>query len=95
MKNDIITFFDNTNDNAKFDEAKKNVFESFAESQGWIDINEVPDDMVWDEISAQNEADWKYFSNHLKKLLQEDYYLITGSCGRWYGPAVCGNLIKV
>lgn len=82
MKNDIITFFDNTNDYAKYDEAKQDVFNSFADSQGWIDISEVPNDMVWEEISNQNSADWEYFSEQLKRLLKEHYYIITGTNGR-------------
>ena len=94
MKNDIITFYDNTNDYAKYDEAKQDVFNSFADSQGWTDISEVPNNMVWDEISNQNNADWEYFTEHLKKLLKEHYYLITGTNGRWNGPAECGNFIK-
>ena len=94
MKNDIITFYDDTCDNAKFDEAKQDVFNSFADSQGWTDISEVPNDMVWTEIHDQNTADWEYFSEHLKRLLKEHYYLITGTCGRWNGTAECGNFIK-
>ena len=45
MKNDIITFFDNTDDYAKYDEAKQDVFNSFAESQGWTDIQKCP--TIW------------------------------------------------
>ena len=94
MKNEIITFYDDTDNYRKFDEIKKTVFESFRESQGWSKIDEVPDNMVWQEINDQNNADWEYFSEHLKKLLEEHYFLITGTCGRWNGPAECGNFIK-
>ena len=93
MKNTDIIFFDNTDDYSKYDEAEQAVYESFCESQDWTSINDVPADMVWDEISLQNEAEWKYFSDAFKRLLKKHTFLITGTCGRWNGPCEGGNFI--
>ena len=94
MKSTDIIFFDNTDSYSKYDEAEQAVYESFCESQDWTSINDVPADMVWDEISLQNEADWEYFTGAFIRLLEKYTFLITGTCGRWNGPAECGNFIK-
>lgn len=86
MKSTDIIFFDNTDDYSKYDNAKQAVYESFCECQDWTSINDVPADMVWDEISLQNEADWEYFTGAFKRLLEKYTLLITGTCGKWNGP---------
>ena len=93
MKNEAIIFFDNTDDYSKYGEAEQAVYESFRESQEWTSINDVPADMVWEEIAAQNEADWKYFTGAFKRLLEKHTFLVTGTCGRWIGPCEGGNFI--
>lgn len=70
MKSTDIIFFDNTDDYSKYDNAKQAVYESFCECQDWTSINDVPADMVWDEISLQNKADWEYFTGAFKRLLE-------------------------
>lgn len=94
MKNDEIVFYDSTNDYSKYNKAKQAVYESYSESQDWTDIDDVPDDMVWEEIAAQNEADWEYFATALKHRLETDDYIIMGTCGRWNGPCGAGNFIS-
>lgn len=49
--------------------------------------------MVWEEIAAQNEADWEYFTGAFKRLLKKYTFLVTGICGRWNGPCEGGNFI--
>ena len=93
MKDETIIFFDNTDDYSKYDEAKQAVYESFYDSQDWTSIDDVPNDMVWEEIAAQNEADWKYFTGAFKRLLEKHTFLVTGTCGRWNGPCEGGNFI--
>ena len=94
MKNEETVFFDNTNDYSKYDEAKRAVYESFRDSQEWTSLNDVPSEMVWEEIAAQNEADWEYFTCALKREIERHCFLITGTCGRWNGPCGCGNFIQ-
>lgn len=94
MKNKETIFFDNTNDDSKYDEAKQAVYESFRDSQEWASIGDVPADMVWEEIAAQNEADWEYFTCALKQETDRHCFLITGTCGWWNGPCGCGNFIQ-
>ena len=93
MKNTDIIFFGNTDDYSKYNEAKQAVYESFRDSQEWMSINDVPADMVRDEISAQNKADWEYLTAALKREIGRHYFLVTGTCGRWNGPRDCGNFI--
>ena len=93
MKNKDIIFFDNTDDYSKYDAAEQAVYESFRDSQEWTSINDVPADMVWNEISAQNNADWEYFIDALKREIVRHYFLVTGTCGRWNGPHADGNFI--
>lgn len=94
MKQEEIVFYDSTDDYSKYDKANQAVYESFCESQDWTDINDVPADMVWEEIAAQNEADWEYFATALKHRLETDDYIIMGTCGRWNGPYGAGNFIS-
>ena len=93
MRNEDIIFFDNTDDYSKYDDAEQAVYESFRDSQEWTSINDVPSDMVWNEISAQNNADWEYFTDALKRETGRHYFLVTGTCGRWNGPHAGGNFI--
>ena len=93
MRKEDIIFFDNTDDYSKYDEAQQAVYESFRDSQEWTSISDVPADMVWNEISAQNEADWGYFTDALKREIGKHYFLVTGICGRWNGLRDCGNFI--
>ena len=93
MKGEAIIFFDNMDDYSKYDEAEQAVYESFRESQERTSVNDVPNDMVWDEISLQNEAEWEYFSDAFKRLLEKHTFLVTGTCGRWNGPCEGGNFI--
>lgn len=93
MRNEETVFFDNTDDYSKYDNAKRAVYESYYESQDWTSIDEVPAGMIWEEIAAQNEADWEYFTCALKREIARHCFLITGTCGRWNGPCCCGNFI--
>ena len=93
MKNTDVIFFDNTDDYSKYNDAEQAVYESFRESQEWTGVNNIPADMVWSEISAQNEADWKYFTDALKRETDRHYFLITGTCGRWNGTRASGDFI--
>lgn len=93
MKNEEIIFFDNTDDYSKYNEAEQAVYESFRESHEWTSVNNVPADMVWNEIAAQNEANREYFTDALKRETERHCFLITGTCGRRNGPRACGNFI--
>ena len=65
-----LSFTTARTDYSKYDKAKQAVYESIYESQEWTDINDVPADMVWEEIATQNEADWEYFATALKHRLE-------------------------
>ena len=68
--NKVIVLFDNTNHYERFREIKKELFERFAEEYAWDILDDVPDDMIYDELNFQEEIDYNYFKDKMKELLK-------------------------
>lgn len=94
MKNQEIVFYNDMDSYEMFDECKQDTFECFGESNEWESVNDVPDECVWKEIYRRLDDDWAYLSHKLERLIANDYYLLTGTCGRWDGPAEGGKFIN-
>ena len=89
-----IVLFDNTNYSDRYDEIREELYERFAEDYDWDYSDDVPMDMIHDEMNFQEEIDYLYFKDKMKQLLQGNDCLLVGVCGRWNGPAEGGKLIS-
>ena len=52
-------FYDDTADYEAYDDVRAYLFDMYGEDNGWETADEVPDNWVYDEISEQNNADWR------------------------------------
>ena len=94
MKNKEIILFDNTDYSERYAETQKDLYERFAEDYDWDFIEDVPMDMIHDEMNFHEEIDYHYFKDKMKQLLQKNDCLLVGVCGRWNGPAEGGQFIS-
>ena len=93
MKTKTTVFYDD-NDVQSFNSVKNYLFETFAEEEGWISEDEIPDCVIYHEMEEQQRRDWDDFRADLEYLLEKDCYLLTGTCGRWDGPSRGGKFIQ-
>lgn len=91
--NKELVLFDNTNYSERFNETREFLFNQYAEENDWESQDDVPDDMIQDEMSFQEEIDYHYFKDKFTQLLKAGYCLLVGTCGRWNGPAKGGKFI--
>ena len=94
MKDKISVIYNNVYDENEYEETKRYVFEEYAYEEGWQTLEDVPESFIQREFEAQEETDWDRFEEEMRKLLQKNCYLITGTCGRWDGPAEGGAFIQ-
>ena len=85
MKNKTIILYDNTNYLAIFDEVKKFLFDTYADVYNWQTINNVPENMVYDEIKEYDYRLWSNFYDNLDDMLNETTYILTGTCRKYNG----------
>lgn len=94
MKNREITVYDNYYSYDREKELREFLFEEYAEKYGWTSPDEIPDERVWNEIDFQDHEHWCDVKDELQSLFSENVYLLTGTCGRWNGPAQGGKFIR-
>lgn len=93
MKAKEITIYDTYSRFEREDETREWLFELCAEEEGWESPDDIPETRVFNEISFQNDIDWRELENELESIFEEDYYLMTGYCGTWRGKISCGCFI--
>lgn len=93
MKNKITVLYDNTYYCTNYKDTQAYLFENYAEEHGWETADDVPEKMIYDEMDEQDRAEWQDFLDELHFMLSENKYLLTGACGKWYGPCECGKFI--
>ena len=93
MKSKTTVFYNDT-DTRSFASVKNYLFETFAEEEGWFSEDDIPDCVVYHEIEEEQRREWEDFRADLEYLLSKDCYLLTGTCGRWNGPAEGGKFIR-
>lgn len=89
-----IVLFDNTNYSERYEQIRDELYERFAEEYDWEYTEDVPMDMVHDEMNFHEEIDYHYFKDKMKQLLKKNDCLLVGVCGRWNGPAEGGKFIS-
>ena len=93
MKDKITVIYDDTFDNDKFEETRRYLFDEQAEEENWLTPDDVPDLKIFSELHYQYNSDWEFFAQEMKRLLENNTYIITGTCGRWNGPAEGGKFL--
>lgn len=94
MKNREITVYDNYYSLDREKETREFLFGEYAKEYGWKSCEDIPDERVWDEIDFQDREQWNDVKAELQSLFDKDAYLLTGTCGRWDGPAQGGRFIR-
>ena len=87
------TVFYNDMDAKSFDETKEYLFENYAEEEGWLSKDEIPDSVVFHEMELMQRSEWDDFMADIEHLFAKDSFLLTGTCGRWNGPAEGGKFV--
>lgn len=93
MKQKTTVLYNNI-DTRDFENYREYLFETFAEEEGWVSIDEIPDCVVQHEIDEEQRREWDDFISDMDYVLSKDAYLLTGTCGRWNGPAEGGKFIR-
>ena len=94
MKNKEYVFYDDTDICSQYQETKNALFEMYREDYDWYSADDVPDDMIWKEISSHNDDEFHYLKYSLSRVIDGNYCLIKGTCGRWTGKQECGRFIQ-
>ena len=89
-----IVIFNNMDFSETYNETRENLFETRADDFDWTCSDDVPEKMILDEMSFQEENDYQYFKDKFNELLKNGDCLLTGTCGRWNGPAQGGKFIQ-
>ena len=92
MKNKTYVFY-NDMETQNFDSTKEYLFENYAEEEGWLSMDEIPDCVVYHEIELTQRSEWEDFMADLDFIFSKDTYLLTGTCGRWNGPVEGGKFV--
>ena len=92
MKEMII--YDNTNQEERYDEAKDFLFCTRAEDFDWQSIYDVPEKMIYKEMSFMESLDFQYFQEKMTELMKKGTCIIMGTCQRWNGLVSCGRFIE-
>ena len=93
MKQKTMVLYNNI-DTRDFENYREYLFETFAEEEGWVSIDEIPDCVVQHEIDKEQRREWDDFISDMDYVFSKDAYLLTGTCGRWNGPAEGGKFIR-
>ena len=92
MKTKTTVFYNDT-ESASFEATKNYLFETYAEEEGWISEDDIPDCVVYHEMEEERRREWDDFKAAMEYVFNKDSYLLTGTCGRWDGPAQGGKFI--
>ena len=93
MKKKTTVLYNNI-DTRDFENMREYLFETYAEEEGWESIDEIPDCVVKHELDEEERREWDNFICDMDYVLSKDAYLLTGTCGRWNGPAEGGKFIR-
>ena len=92
MKEKTTLLYSNM-DTPDFDYTKDYLFEEYGEEEGWETKDDIPDSVVYHEMDEMQRRDWDDFMLEISTFFDNGHYLLTGTCGRWNGPAEGGRFI--
>ncbi len=94
MKNKEITIYDNYYSYDREKEIREFLFKEYAEENGYPSPEDIPDERVFDEMDYQDREQWLDVKAELQSLFDKNVYLLTGTCGKWYGNCDGGEFIR-
>lgn len=94
MKKHEYVLYNNYDYGENYASAREWLFHSRQDDFDWETENDVPEKMILEEMSFLEESEWAYFKNKCEELLKKGVCLLTGTCGRWNGPARGGKFIR-
>ena len=68
MKAKTTVFYDDA-DTGSFDSVKNYLFETFAEEEGWVLEQDIPDCVVFHEMEEQQRRDWYEFTSRTTRTM--------------------------
>ena len=92
MKN---VLFNNYYDSEREQYARENILEDRGEDNGWENVDDIPDEEVWDELNFQEEIEWEETISDLKRFFDGKTLLVTGTVGTWQGNFAGGKVLTV
>lgn len=93
-KTNTVVIYDTTNHTEQYDQARDSLFDSRACDFEWTSPDDVPEKMIYEELSYMQDIEYQYFADKLTELLKSGYCIITGTCGRWNGTVKGGKFLK-
>ena len=94
MKKYEYVLYNNYDYSENYDSAREWLFATRQDDFNWETEDDVPEKMILDEMSFLEESEWAYFKSKCEELLSNGDCLLTGTCGRWNGPAQGGKFIR-
>ena len=94
MKKYEYVLYNNYDYSENYASAREWLFAARQDDFDWETENDVLEKMILDEMSFLEESEWTYFKSKCEELLSNGDCLLTGTCGRWTGPARGGKFIR-
>lgn len=94
MKDKQEILYNDYYDSTRVGEVCQELFDNYAEDEGWESIYNVPVDLVASVIDSENEWKCEAFKHAFARILEDTPCLIVGTCGRWNGPSEAGAFIR-
>lgn len=94
MKNHEYVLFNNYDFSENYDSAREWLFTMRQDDFDWETEDDVPEKMILDEMAFLEQSEWEYFKSKCEELLSNGDCILTGTCGRWNGPARGGKFIR-
>ena len=94
MKKYEYVLYNNYDFSENYASAREWLFATRQDDFDWETEDDVPEKMILDEMSFLEESEWAYFKSKCEELLSNGDCLLTGTCGRWNGPAQGGKFIR-
>ena len=94
MKKYEYVLYNNYDYSENYNSAREWLFATRQDDFDWETEDDVPEKMILDEMSFLEDSEWAYFKSKCEELLSDGDCLLTGTCGRWNGPAEGGKFIR-
>lgn len=88
------TIYTNCDYSSEYEQEIRNfLFEEYGEYNDWETPDDISDEEVYEEMHFNDEISWNDFKTEAENFF-DDYFLITGSVGRWNGRFRGGKVIS-
>ncbi len=94
MKTEETILYDSYYSSEKESEARRTLFEEYADEEKWNSPQDIPDIRVFKEIELQDDMCWNELKFDFEILFKNEYFLLTGYCGTWHGNIEGGKFIN-